>query len=79
MASAWIRTACLDMATALRNMVTMAGVTLEEASAMASAAPAAFLRLGDRGALIPGARADLVWLGRDMMVSGVWIEGRRTV
>jgi len=69
----------LDMAMALRNMVAMAGVTVEEASVMASAAPAAFLGLGDRGVLTPGARADLVWLGRDMMVRGVWIEGRRTI
>jgi N-acetylglucosamine-6-phosphate deacetylase len=67
----------LDMATALRNMVAMAGVTLEEASVMASAAPAAFLGLGDRGALTPGARADLVWLGVDLCVRGVWIAGRR--
>ena len=69
----------LDMATALRNMVTMIGVTLEEASVMASAAPAAFLGARDRGSLTPGARADLVWLGVDMRVRGVWIEGRRTV
>ena len=69
----------LDMATALRNMVRMVGVTLEEASVMASAAPAAFLGACGRGVLTPGARADLVWLGRDMMVRGVWIEGRRTV
>jgi N-acetylglucosamine-6-phosphate deacetylase len=69
----------LDMATALRNMVTMAGVTLGEASVMASAAPAAFLGVHDRGRLIPGSRADLVWLGANMMVRGVWIEGRRTV
>jgi N-acetylglucosamine-6-phosphate deacetylase len=69
----------LDMATAMRNMVEMAGVTLQEASVMASGAPAAFLGARDRGALTPGARADLVWLGRDMTVRGVWIEGRRTV
>ncbi len=68
----------LDMATALRNMVAVVGVTLEEASVMASAAPAAFLGARDRGALTPGARADLVWLGSDMTVRGVWIEGRRT-
>ncbi|HEX4183220.1 MAG TPA: N-acetylglucosamine-6-phosphate deacetylase [Caulobacteraceae bacterium] len=69
----------LDMATALSNMVAMVGLTLEEASVMASAAPAAFLGLGDRGALVPGARADLVWLGRDRTVRGVWIAGERSV
>jgi N-acetylglucosamine-6-phosphate deacetylase len=68
----------LDMETALRNMLAMVGVTLAEASVMASAAPAAFLGLGDRGALVPGARADLVWLGRDLAVRGVWIAGERT-
>lgn len=68
----------LDMAAALRNMVTKVGVTLEEASVMASAAPAAFLGVRDRGSLSPGARADLVWLGEDLSVRGVWIEGRRT-
>ncbi|MBI1198593.1 MAG: N-acetylglucosamine-6-phosphate deacetylase [Phenylobacterium sp.] len=69
----------LDMATALRNMVAMAGVTLEEASVMASAAPAAFLGLADRGVLAPGARADLVWLDAARHVRGVWIGGRRVV
>lgn len=69
----------LDMATALRNMVAMAGVTLAEASVMASAAPAAFLGLDDRGVLVAGARADLVWLGRDLAVRGVWIAGERIV
>lgn len=67
----------LDMATALRNMVTMAGVTLEQASVMASAAPAAFLGARDLGVLTPGARADLVWLDAGLNVRGVWIEGRR--
>ncbi len=67
----------LDMATVLRNMVRMVGITLEEASVMASAAPAAFLGARDRGSLSPGARADLVWLGEDLSVRGVWIEGRR--
>ena len=67
----------LDMASALRNMVAMVGVSLEEASVMASGAPAAFLGFSDRGRLTPGARADLVWLGADMTVRGAWIGGQR--
>jgi N-acetylglucosamine-6-phosphate deacetylase len=69
----------LDMATALRNMVAMVGSPLAEASAMASAVPAAFLGLSDRGRLAPGARADFVWLDRDLGVRGVWIAGERCV
>ena len=50
----------LDMETALRNAVAMIGLSVDEASFMASGAPAAFLGLRDRGSLIPGQRADLV-------------------
>jgi N-acetylglucosamine-6-phosphate deacetylase len=63
----------LDMAGAVRNAVRMIGVTVAEASVMSSSAPAAFLRLGDRGTLAIGRRADLVWIDRDLQVRGVWI------
>lgn len=62
----------LDMETALRNAVEMVGLSVAEASIMASAAPAAFLGLQDRGSLAPGLRADLVWLDADLKIRGVW-------
>src|SRR5690606_23536503 len=57
--------ATLDMASAVRNAVTLLGEPLERALTMASAAAAGFLGLGDRlGRLAPGFRADLVALDR---------------
>jgi N-acetylglucosamine-6-phosphate deacetylase len=67
----------LDMATAVRNAVAMLGLTVPEAGAMASRAPAAFLSLAGRGTLRPGARADMVWLDADLRPRGTWIGGRR--
>jgi len=69
----------LDMATAVRNAVAMLGLTVPEAAAMASQAPAAFLSLAGRGTLRPGARADMVWLDADLRPRGTWIGGRRVV
>ncbi|CCW19252.1 N-acetylglucosamine-6-phosphate deacetylase [Sphingobium indicum BiD32] len=67
----------LDMAQAVRNMHGI-GVSLDEAVAMASVNPAAFLRLSDRyGMIEPGHRADFVWLDRDLRVRGTWIGGQR--
>lgn len=67
----------LDMAQAVRNMHRL-GVPLEEAVAMATANPAAFLGLSDRiGVLAPNRRADFVWLDRDLRVRGTWIGGQR--
>lgn len=68
----------LDMASAVRNTHEL-GVTVEEAVAMASANPAAFLGLSDMvGHLAPGHRADFVWLDRQLEVRGTWIGGSRT-
>ena len=68
----------LDMAAAVRNAVRMIGVAPAAASAMASTAPAAFLRLAhQRGALAPGLRADWVWLDADFRPRGTWIGGQR--
>lgn len=67
----------LDMATAVRNCVTMLGLPLEEAARMASTYPAQFLRLDDRyGHIAPGYRADLVWLDAGLRIAGTWIAGR---
>jgi N-acetylglucosamine-6-phosphate deacetylase len=67
----------LDMAQAVSNLTAL-GVDFGEAVAMASANPAAFLRLSHRiGSLGVGHQADFVWLGTDLRVRGTWIMGRR--
>src|SRR5690606_16476292 len=66
----------LDMATAVRNAVTMLGVPLEEAARMASLYPAQFLRIDDeRGRIAPGHHADLVLLDENLDVTTTWIAG----
>jgi N-acetylglucosamine-6-phosphate deacetylase len=68
----------LDMATAVRNSVTMLGVPLEEAARMASAYPAQFLGIGDcYGRIAPGYHADLVALDGDLQVVTTWISGKQ--
>lgn len=67
----------LDMASAVRNMHGL-GVPVEDAVAMASTNPAAFLGLSNSmGRLAPGCNADFVWLDRDLKPRGTWIGGRR--
>jgi N-acetylglucosamine-6-phosphate deacetylase len=66
----------LDMASALRNAVRELGLSLAEASAMASRGPAAFLGLAEEtGRIAPGLRADLVLLDDDLRVRETWIGG----
>lgn len=60
---------------AVRWMVRDAGVPPERALAMVTAAPAAVLGLRDRGRIAPGLRADLVHLGEDWGLRGVWRAG----
>ncbi len=68
--------AALDMATAVRNAVTLLNLPLEEALRMASLYPAAFMGLeGELGRIAPGYRADLVLLDEDMQAIGTWIGG----
>lgn len=67
---------CLGMDGAVRNLVAACGVSLEDAARAASTTPARLLRLGDRGAIAPGLRADLVALGPDLAVRATWIAGR---
>jgi N-acetylglucosamine-6-phosphate deacetylase len=64
----------LTMDTAVRTCVA-AGIALEHACAAASANPARLLRLGDRGAIRVGARADLVALAPDLQIEQVWVGG----
>ena len=67
----------LDMASAVRNAVTLAQLPLEDALRSASLTPAQFLGLDDeRGTLVVGARADVVALSHDLRVINTWIGGR---
>lgn len=66
----------LDMASAVRNCVSMMQVELDAASQMASATPAAFLGLGEgHGLIAPGYRADIVHVDEHLQVQAVWIKG----
>ncbi len=67
----------LDMASAVRNCVRLLGLALPEALRLASAAPAAFLGLGDRfGRLATGYRADIVALDPvEIRVQATWVAG----
>jgi len=66
----------LDMASAVRNAVRLAQLPLEDALSAASLTPARFLGLGnERGALVPGARADLVALTQELTVVATWLDG----
>jgi N-acetylglucosamine-6-phosphate deacetylase len=66
----------LDMASAVRNTVEMLGVQLADALRLASANPAAFLKLGDVGRIAPGQRANLALVDEELNVSSTWIDGR---
>jgi N-acetylglucosamine-6-phosphate deacetylase len=66
----------LDMALAVRNAVRLAKVPLEDVLRAASLTPAQFLGFeNERGAIVPGARADLVALTDKLMVAATWIDG----
>jgi N-acetylglucosamine-6-phosphate deacetylase len=67
----------LDMAWAVRNAIGLLSLPAETAFAMASAAPAAFLRLDkELGAIAPGLRADLTVLDDALVAQRTWISGR---
>ncbi len=67
----------LDMASAVRNAMKLLGLSLSDASRMASRNPAEFLRLGDEvGRIAPGYRADLVLVDDDIQVLDTWIGGQ---
>jgi len=66
----------LDMASAVRNVVRLANVPLEDALRAASLTPARFLGLdNERGAIVSDACADLVALNREMTVVATWRDG----
>jgi N-acetylglucosamine-6-phosphate deacetylase len=64
------------MASAVRNAVRLAKLPLDDALRAASLTPARFLGMEhERGALICGARADMVALTPDLEIIGTWIDG----
>ncbi|ESW60145.1 MAG: N-acetylglucosamine-6-phosphate deacetylase [Rhodobacter sp. CACIA14H1] len=65
----------LTLPQAVRVLVEAAGIAPERALAMASSVPAAVIGRGDLGHLRPGARADMVHLGPDWALRGVWRGG----
>jgi N-acetylglucosamine-6-phosphate deacetylase len=66
----------LDMASAVRNAVTLAKLPLDDALRAASLTPATFLGLQhERGVLTGGARADMVALTEGLEVIGTWVGG----
>jgi N-acetylglucosamine-6-phosphate deacetylase len=66
----------LDMATAVRNAVSLLDLEIAEAARMASEYPAAFLGLdGELGRIAPGYRANLALLDDDLQVRRTWIDG----
>lgn len=66
----------LDMSQALRNAMSLLGLELEDAAMMASHNPARFLAEDALGAMLPGARANLVLLNNDTHVVHTWIDGK---
>jgi N-acetylglucosamine-6-phosphate deacetylase len=72
--------AALDMASAVRNCVSLAGVSLTDALGFASRNPAEFIGVGHRlGRLAPGYRADMVAIDPDpVAVRGTWVGGNET-
>jgi len=67
----------IDMASCVRNAVSLLGVSLPEAVRMASLHPAEFLGLAhELGRIEPGYRANLVLADDRLNVLETWIEGR---
>lgn len=67
----------LTMIGSVRYLRDAVGLPLEEALRMASLHPARFLGDSSRGRLVPGCRADIVWLSPEDRLGAVWIGGRR--
>jgi N-acetylglucosamine-6-phosphate deacetylase len=65
----------LHLDRAVANTVEVAGIGLADAVAAASTTPAGLLGLGDRGAIEPGRRADLVALDGHLRTETVWVGG----
>jgi N-acetylglucosamine-6-phosphate deacetylase len=71
--------AAITMLDAVRYVHQTIGLALADALTMATSTPARLLNVDDRlGRLKPGRRADLVHLGDDLTLRGVWIAGRES-
>jgi N-acetylglucosamine-6-phosphate deacetylase len=67
----------LDMATAVRNAVSLLNLDITDAARMASEYPAEFLGLGgELGKIQPGYRATFALLDESFNVTRTWIDGR---
>jgi N-acetylglucosamine-6-phosphate deacetylase len=67
----------IDMASCVRNTVSLLGLPLPEAVRMASLYPAEFLGLANEtGRIAPGYRADFVLADDRVQVLDTWIDGR---
>src|SRR3981189_1787866 len=68
----------LELASAVKNAVTLRGISRDDALRAASLAPAQFLGIEHhRGTLSAGARADIVALTTNLDVLTTWIAGKR--
>ena len=68
----------LELASAVKNAVTLVGISLDDALRAASLVPARFLGIEQhRGTLNAGARADVVALTAKLEVLTTWIGGKR--
>jgi N-acetylglucosamine-6-phosphate deacetylase len=68
----------LELASAVKNAVTLVGISLDDALRAASLVPARFLGIEQhRGALTAGARADIVALRTNLAVVATWMAGKR--
>ena len=67
----------LELASAVKNAVTLVGISLDDALRAASLVPARFLGIErHRGTLSAGARADIVALTANLDVLTTWIAGK---
>jgi N-acetylglucosamine-6-phosphate deacetylase len=67
----------LELASAVKNAVTLVGISLDDALRAASLVPARFLGIENaRGTLTAGARADIVALTANLDVLTTWIAGK---
>jgi len=66
----------LRMDQAVANMVA-AGAGLPESVGAATRLPADLTGRPDLGRLVPGAAADLTWLGDDLRTRATWVAGER--
>lgn len=70
----------LTMISAFRYMVNTVGISVQEASVLASGNPARMLGMDDKlGSLAAGKQADILLLTPDLDISSIWVKGKQTV